>query len=79
MRNRPLTVEDYAQDVAQEGPVFASYRAGVVAKLKLAGVHGEDLRLAMAALERARTAPGSHEHWKLVEAAQRHHKEGADA
>lgn len=79
MRNRPMTVEDYIMDVGQAGPIFASYRAAFVAKLKLAGVHGDSLSMSVDALERARTAPGSPEHWKLVEAAMRHHKEGCDA
>lgn len=72
---RVMTVEDYITDVGQAGPIFASYRADFVSRLKLAGIHGEELRLAMDALERARTAPGTHDHWKLIEAAQRHHKE----
>ena len=76
---RLMTVEDYWDDVAAGGPIFRSYRAGFVAKLKLAGVHGDGLSMSVDALERARTAPGSPEHWKLIEAAMRHHKEGSDA
>lgn len=74
-----MTVEDYVADVGQAGPIFASYRAAFVSRLKLAGIHGEELRLAVDALERARTAPGTHDHWKLVEAAQRHHRGGEHA
>ena len=70
---RPWTIEDYAEDLRDYGPFYRSYARARVAQFKDAGLTGEMLSQAVAALEDARQAPGSGPHWRLLEDFRRHH------
>jgi len=78
--NRPMTVEDYSDDLRVQGPFYRAYARTIVSQFKDAGLTGEVLSQAVTALEDARQAPGTGPFWRLLEEVRRHHrKRGNDA
>lgn len=71
--NRPLVLEDVLDDLAATGPMTRAYCRAKVAQFKGAGLGGETLAQAVAALEDARVATGTGPHWRLAEAVKAHH------
>ena len=78
---RPLTIEDFSDDLRDYGPFFRAYARARVAQFKDAGLTGEMLSQAVSALEDARVAPGTGPFWRLLEDVRRHHRNqgGSDA
>lgn len=72
--NRPLTIEDFSDDLQGYGPFYRSYARARVAQFKDAGLTGEMLSQAVNALEDARQAPGTGPFWRLLEDVRRHHR-----
>ena len=72
---RPMTVEDFADDLRDFGPMFRSYARARFAEFKAAGLTGEALQMAVNAVDNARQAPGTGAHWRLLEDVRRHHNQ----
>lgn len=75
MRRRPLTLEDFKDDAAGHGPMFRAWMTAKVAELKGLGFHGESLQLAVEGIETARQAPGTGEHFRLLEQVRAHQRQ----
>ena len=76
---RPLVMEDIFDDLAVTGPMTRAYCRARVQEFKGAGLGGESLAQAVAALEDARAAAGTGPHWRLAEAVKAHHlNQGGD-
>jgi hypothetical protein len=71
--NRPLTIEDYADDLKGFGPLYRSFARARFAEFKAAGLTGEALQMAVDAVDNARQAPGTGPFWRLLEDVRRHH------
>lgn len=73
---RPLTLEDFRDDVIAHGPMFRAWMTAKVAELKGLGFHGESLQLAVEGIEAARLNAGTGEHFRLLEQVQAHQRQG---
>lgn len=71
---RPVTIEDYADDLKAFGPLYRSYARVRFAEFKAAGLTGEALQMAVDAVDNARLAPGTGPFWRLLEDVRRHHQ-----
>ena len=79
MRNRPMTVEDFADDLRDFGPLYRAYARARFREFKAAGLRGEALQMAVNAVDEARQAPGTGPYWRLLEDVRRHHRnQGGD-
>lgn len=74
--NRPMTVEDYSDDLRARGPLYRAYARARVAQFKAAGLTGETLSQAVSALEDARQTPGTGPFWRLLEEVRKHQVNG---
>ena len=71
--NRPLTVEDFADDLQCYGPFYRAYAHTRISQFREAGLTGEMLSQAVTALEEARQAPGTGPFWRLLEEVRQYH------
>ena len=79
MRNRPMTVEDFADDLRDFGLLYRAYARARFREFKAAGLRGEALQMAVNAVDEARQAPGTGPYWRLLEDVRRHHRnQGGD-
>ena len=70
---RPLVMEDIFDDLAVTGSMPRAYCRFRVQEFRAAGLTGESLAQAVAALEDARAATGTGPYWRLAEAVKAYH------